>query len=123
MRASLLVSLVRIVAAAGLFVPSARATGTLTYGGPGYDVELEVGETSVPVIASVKVTPRHGAAVVMPPGACTTAVFNPDAERLLLRCRGLGNQIRPFSLSVSHRGATLTIGGVVHRWQHFQWVL
>jgi hypothetical protein len=114
---------IMFVAIAALTALPASATGVLTYDGPGYGIEIEVGEDTTSLIAAVKVSPPHGSSVVMTPGTCTTVAFNASRQTLELRCPGQGPFIEPFTLSVEHERATLRVGRRVYRWSEFQWVL
>lgn len=120
-----IIAISTVVAACCAAPRPAHATGTLTYAGPGYYIDLEIGDDSAPAIASVTVAPAHkvGRNAVVLRRECTTVRFSPPRRVLVLRCAVERDGIQPFTLSVAGNRATLTIGRVVHHWRHFDWTM
>jgi hypothetical protein len=91
-------------------VAPARATGSLSFEGGGYWIDLEVGHTDVPVIASARLyRPGDARGVVLPREQLHVDVFDTRRQVLVLRFIGSGT-VEPFILVIDGVHATLQIG-------------
>ena len=91
----------------------AYASGSLSFGGDGYWVDLEIGQTEVPVVASVRFhRPGDQKGVVLSRKLVIVEAFDTRRQVLVLRFTGLGgaNPVGPFTLSANGGQAVLQIG-------------
>ncbi len=92
-----------------LFSAPAHATSSLFFGGGGYQVDLEIGHTDHPVIASVNFhAPGDPHGVLLRTGFEVT-IFDTNERELLLHYKG-DKRLPPFTLSVHGDEATLESG-------------
>lgn len=90
-------------------VTSAHATGSLSFSGGGYWVDLEIGQTDVPVVASVRFHRANDSkGVILPRNLVVIEMFDTERQVLVLRFIGTDG-VEPFSLSVKGGEATLQI--------------
>lgn len=93
-------------------VTPAYASGSLSFSGDGYWVELEIGQTEVPVVASVRFhRPGDQKGVVLSRKHVIVEAFDTRRQVLVLRFMGSGGAepIEPFTLSASGGQAVLQI--------------
>lgn len=101
--AALLLSLAGIV--------PAQATSSLSFDGGGYTVEIEVGESARPVIASVRFhAPGDRAGVVLARDLVTVEAFDVAREVLVLHHAAGKDGVTAFTLSVHGTQAVLESG-------------
>lgn len=91
---------------------AAHASGSLSFSGGGYWVDLEIGQAEVPVVASVRFhRPGDPTGVVLSRKHVVVEAFDPKRQVLLLRFVGSGaDSVEPFILSVNGEQAVLQIG-------------
>lgn len=104
-------------------VTAAHASGSLSFSGGGYWVDLEIGQTEVPVVASVRFhRPGDPIGVVLSRRHVVVEAFDIRRQVLELRFVGSGgaDAVEPFTLSANGGQAVLQIGArrVVSR---FSW--
>jgi hypothetical protein len=90
----------------------AQATGSLSFEGGGYFVDLTIGLTEVPVVASVRFyQPGDQRGVLLPSEQVLVQTFDVKRQALVLRFTGsIGTDaIKPFTLTVVKRRAILQI--------------
>ncbi|HEU4664028.1 MAG TPA: hypothetical protein VFS55_08355 [Dokdonella sp.] len=91
---------------------SAHATSSLSFEGGGYWIDLEVGETARPVIASVRFhAPDDRDGVVLARDLVTVESFDTARRVLVLRHAAGNDGVEPFTLSVEADAAVLDIDG------------
>jgi hypothetical protein len=94
-------------------VTPAHASGSLSFSGEGYWVDLEIGQTEVPVVASIRGhRPGDEKGVVLSPKLIIVEAFDTRRQMLVLRFMGSGgaNPVEPFILSANGGQAVLQIG-------------
>ena len=94
-------------------VTAAHASGSLSFSGGGYWVDLEIGQTEVPAVASVRFhRPGDPTGVVLSRKHVVVEAFDPRRQVLELRFMGSGgtNAVEPFTLSANRGEAVLQIG-------------
>jgi hypothetical protein len=91
----------------------ARATGSLSYEGGGYFIDMAIGLTEVPVVASVKFyRPDDQDGILLPSTQVVIEEFDVKRQTLVLRFVGSSRHdaIEPFTLTVIRQRAVLQIG-------------
>ncbi|MGH8028283.1 MAG: hypothetical protein ACREO0_16325 [Pseudoxanthomonas sp.] len=96
-------------------VAPARATGSLSFEGGGYWLEMEIGHTEAPVIASIRFhRPDDPNGIILPRKQVVVETFDTKRRVLVLRFAGSGDAgagaAEPFTLSVNGERATLQVG-------------
>jgi len=104
-----------IFAVLALFFPvtAAHASDSLYFSGGGYWVDLEIGQTEVPVVASVRFhRPGDPKGVVLSHKHVIVEVFDTRRQMLVLRFVGSdgADAVEPFTLSANREQAVLQIG-------------
>lgn len=89
----------------------AHATGTLSFTGGGYWIDLEIGEAEVAQVAAVRFHgPGDAQGLVLPRECLSVEAFDPASEKLVLRCACPDQPGSPaFTLSADRAEAVLEI--------------
>lgn len=89
----------------------AHATSSFSFDGGGYTLELEIGDTDRPAVASVTFhNPGDSQGVVLRGNFQVTA-FDTRRQKLVLVYAGGDGRVAPFTLSVQGNRATLEVAG------------
>lgn len=94
-------------------ITATHASGSLSFNGDGYWVDLEIGQAEVPVVASVRFhRPGDPTGVVLSRKHVVVEAFDTKRQVLLLRFVGASSadSVEPFILSVNGEQAVLQIG-------------
>ena len=102
-----------ILAMALLLVPVfAYATSSLWFEGGGYWLDMEIGQTDRPVVASINShSPGDSRGVVLRDNFKVTS-FDTDRKDLIIEYAGVDPRVKPFTLVVHGDKAILRIGRV-----------
>ncbi|RNF85101.1 hypothetical protein [Montanilutibacter psychrotolerans] len=89
----------------------ASATSSLSFEGGGYWIDLEVGDSDQPVIASVRFhAPGDRDGVVLLAENVVVETFDTKGQVLILRYVDGAGAVAPFTLSVHRQSGVLQIG-------------
>lgn len=100
------------IAAIATFCVVAHATSSLSFDGGGYTLELEIGDTDRPVVASVTFHNPGDAQGVVLRGNFQVTAFDTRRQQLeLVYAGGGGGRVAPFTLRVQGHRATLEVAG------------
>jgi len=100
-----------LIAAIATFCIAANATSSLSFEGGGYSLELEIGDTGRPVVASVRVHQPGDAQGVVLRGNFRVKAFDTRRKELVLVYGGGDARVEPFTLTVQGTRATLEVAG------------
>jgi len=100
-----------LIAAIVTFCMAAHATSSLSFDGGGYSLELEIGDTGRPVVASVTFHKPGDAQGVVLRGNFQVKAFDPRRKELVLVYDGGDERVEPFTLKVHGNRATLEVAG------------
>ena len=90
---------------------AAHATSSLSFDGGGYVLDLEIGDTDRPVVASVTFHRLGDAQGVVLRGNFRVQVFDPRRQELVLVYGGGDGRVEPFTLTVHGNRASLALAG------------
>ena len=90
---------------------AAHATSSLSFDGGGYVVDLEIGDTDRPVVASVTFHRLVDAQGVVLCGNFRVLAFDPRRQELVLVYGGGDGRVEPFTLTVHGNRASLALAG------------
>ena len=90
---------------------TAHATTSLSFEGRGYWLNLEIGHTDQPVVASVTFHKPGDAKGVVLRDNLVVKVFDTRRKRMIIVYKGDHPRVEPFALIVRGERATLEIGG------------
>jgi len=103
-----------------MFCTAAHATSSLSFDGGGYNLELEIGDTGRPVVASVRFHKPGDAQGVVLHGNFRVKTFDTRRKELVLVYGGGDERVEPFTLTVHGNQATLEVARTrirsVFRW-------
>jgi len=100
-----------LIAAIATFCMAAHATSSLSFDGGGYSLELEIGDTGRPVVASVTFHRPGVAQGVVLRGNFRVRAFDPRRQELVLVYGGGDGRVEPFALTVRGSRASLAVAG------------
>ena len=100
-----------LITAIATFCLAAHATSSLSFYGGGYVVDLEIGDTDRPVVASVTFHRPGDAQGVVLRGNFRVQVFDPRRQELVLVYGGGDGRVEPFTLTVHGNRASLALAG------------
>ena len=112
-----------LIATLVLLCGVAHATSSLSFEGGGYWLDLEIGHTDRPVVASVKFHRPGDSKGVVLRGNFSVDSFDTDRKELTLIYKGGNPQVEPFTLSVRGDTATLRISGAEEIVSAFDWFM
>lgn len=98
-----------LIAAIATFCVAAHATSSLSFDGGGYNLELEIGETDRPVVASVTFHKPGDVQGIVLRGNFRVKAFDPRRKELVLVYGGADERVEPFTLKVHGNRATLEV--------------
>lgn len=90
---------------------AAHATSSLSFQGGGYWLDLEIGYTDHPVVASIKFHKPGDTQGVVLRGNFKVEAFHPDRKQLILLYSGGDSRVAPFKLTALGERATLEAAG------------
>lgn len=93
------------------FCLAAHATSSLSFDGGGYVLDLEIGDTDRPVVASVTFHRPGDAQGVVLRGNFRVQAFDPRRQELVLVYGGGDRRVEPFTLTVQGSRASLAVAG------------
>ena len=93
------------------FCQAAHATSSLSFDGGGYVLDLEIGDTDRPVVASVTFHRQGDAQGVLLRGNCQDQAFDLRRQELVLVYGGGEGRVEPFTLTVHGSRASLAVAG------------
>ena len=93
------------------FCLAAHATSSLSFDGGGYELDLEIGDTDRPVVASVTFHRLGDAQGVVLRGNFWVQAFDPRRQELVLVYGGGDRRVEPFTLTVHGSRASLAVVG------------
>lgn len=100
-----------LITAIATFCLAALATSSLSFDGEGYVLDLEIGDTDRPVVASVTFHRPGGAQGVVLRGNFRVQAFDPRRRELVLVYCGGDGRVEPFTLTVHGNHASLAVAG------------
>lgn len=100
-----------LIAVFFLLSMAAQATSSLAFEGGGYFLDLEIGDTDRPVVASVGFLKEGDAERVVLRGNFHVEVFDTARKDLILVYEGGDSRVVPFRLTVHEERATLEVAG------------
>ena len=109
-----------LIAAIATFCLAAHATSSLSFDGGGYVLDLEIGDTGRPVVASVTFHKPGDAQGVVLRGNFRVKAFDPRRQQLVLVYDGGDGRVAPFTLTVRGGRASLAVAGTRIR-APFRW--
>lgn len=110
-----------LIAILATFCLAAHATSSLSFDGGGYVLELEIGDTGRPVVASVTFHKPGDAQGVVLRGGFRVKAFDPRRQQLVLVYDGGGDgRVEPFTLTVRGGRTSLAVAGTRIR-APFRW--
>ncbi len=98
-----------LITAIATFCLAAHATSSLSFDGGGYVLDLEIGDTGRPVVASVTFHRPGDAQGVVLRGNFTVQAFDPRRQELVLVYGGGDGRVEPFTLTVHGNRASLEV--------------
>ena len=99
------------ITAIATFCLAAHATSSLSFDGGGYVLDLEIGDTDRPVVASVTFHKPGDAQGVVLRGNFRVQSFDPRRQELVLVYGGGDGRVGPFTLTVQGSRASLAVAG------------
>ena len=96
-----------------LVVAIAHATSSLWFEGDGYWLDMEIGFTDRPVVASVNFHAPGDSQGVLLRDNFNVASFDTDSEDLVIEYAGSDPRVPPFTLVVHGEKAVLRIGDAI----------
>ena len=100
-----------LITAIATFCLAAHATSSLSFDGGGYVLDLEIGDTDRPVVASVTFHRPGVAQGVVLRGNFRVKAFDPRRQELVLVYGGGDGRVEPFALTVRGSRASLAVAG------------
>ena len=100
-----------LIAAIATSCLAAHATSSLSFDGGGYVLDLEIGDTDRPVVASVTFHRPGVAQGVVLRGNFRVKAFDPRRQELVLVYGGGDGRVGPFTLTVHGSRASLAVAG------------
>lgn len=97
------------ITAIATFCLAAHATSSLSFDGGGYVLDLEIGDTGRPVVASVTFHRPGDAQGVVLRGNFRIQAFDPRRQELVLVYGGGDGRVEPFTLTVHGNRASLEV--------------
>ncbi len=97
------------IATLATFCLAAHATSSLSFDGGGYVLDLEIGDTGRPVVASVTFHRPGDAQGVVLRGNFRIQAFDPRRQELVLVYGGGDGRVEPFTLTVHGNRASLEV--------------
>lgn len=99
-----------------------RATSSLSFEGQGYWLDLEIGHTDQPVVASITFHKPGDSKGVVLRDNFLVKFFDVRSKRLALTYKGSDPRIEPFTLIIRGERATLEMAGN-HIKSDFSWLM